>query len=46
MNLLCLLIDHDDPVMKGLRVISRDELYKQWKNIERNCKRCGKSLKP
>lgn len=46
MKLLCIFFGHDDPVMDGRGIISRDKLYENWKTWERNCTRCGKDMKP
>lgn len=45
-KIVCLLIGHDDPVMDFSGIMSIDEHYQVYVNRERDCRRCGKKLKP
>lgn len=46
MKLRCVLFGHNDPVMEYADVFDEDYLYQHWLHIDRQCRRCGKDLKP
>ncbi len=41
-----MILGHKDWVMLGAGIIPQEQLYEDWKNINRECSRCGRNLKP